>query len=150
MVTVEMNRDIREFDPKIIGPFTKKQAKCVGIMAAYVIPLFLVLCRINLRLAIVVVGASILPPILIGWVKVRNLSFEKFLLRWLYWRIQTPRIRRYRTQPYTKKLLIDAKKREEFEKIASMSRREYKKYEKEQAIKNTVVYSKNPKYKAFK
>lgn len=150
MVTVEMNRDIREFDPKIIGPFTKKQTKCVGIMAAYGLPLFMLLYRVDLTFAIVFVGLTLLPPFLIGWVKIRNLSFEKFIIRWFYWRIRTPRIRRYRSKPYTKQLLIEYEKKEEFRKIAAMNKREFKKYEKERAKAEQIVYSKNPEYKAYR
>ena len=150
MVTVEMNKDIREFEPKILGPFTLKQAKCVGIMAAYGIPLFFILYHINLKMALTVVGITLIPPLLIGWVKIRGLSFEKFMIRWLYWRIVTPRIRRYRSTPYTKQLKQDYEKKLENEKIAAMSKREFKKYEKEKILNNQVKYSKKPDFKAYK
>ena len=150
MVTVEMNRDIREFEPKVIGPFTLKQAKCVGIMGAYGLPLFFALYKINLYFAFITVGIAMLPPILIGWVKIRNLSFEKFIIRWFYWRFATPRIRKYKTRPYTKELLIDKNREMENKKIAAMSKRDFKKYEKEKALSEKIIYSKNPEYKAYR
>ena len=150
MVQVEMNRDIREFEPKVIGPFTLKQAKCVGVMAAYGFPLFFTLYKHSLYTAAIVVGISIAPPILIGWVKVRNMSFEKFFIRWFYWRIRTPRIRRYKSKPYLKEFVEAEEKKIENDKIAAMSKRELKKYEKEKIANSRVRYSKNPEYKAFR
>ncbi len=145
-----MNRDIREFEPKVIGPFTLKQSKCVVVMCAYGLPLFLILYRIDLFLALTIVAITLLPPLLIGWVKIRNLSFEKFIIRWFYWRIGTPRIRRYKSLPYTKQLAIDTEKQLENEKIAAMTKREFKKYEKAKAVQERVIYSTNPEYKAYK
>ena len=78
------------------------------------------------------------------------MSFEKFFLRWFYWRIRTPRIRRYRSYPYLKALKMSTEQKLENEKIAAMSKKEFKKYEKEKAANKKVKYSKNPEYKAFR
>lgn len=149
MVSVEMNRDIREFEPKVIGPFTLKQAKCVGVMLAYGLPLFLLLYKINLCFAAIIVCITFVPPILIGWIKIRNLSFEKFIIRWFYWRFATPRIRKYKSHPFLKELAISYEKKMENEKISAMSKREYKKYEKQKAAEAIVTYSNNPDFKAY-
>lgn len=146
-----MNKDIREFEPKVIGPFTFKQAKCVAVMAAYALPLFFFLYKsTDATTALMVVGVCCVPPILIGWVKIRGLAFEKFFLRWVYWRIRTPRIRRYRKHSYLWELTDSIEKKKENDKIAAMSKKELKKYEKEKALNNKVQYSKNPEYKAFR
>ena len=78
MLEIEMSRDIKDFQPKIIGPFTLRQIACVGISFAYGIPMYKLLPG-DIVTKMMIVLFAMLPVLICGWLKVYDEPFEKFL-----------------------------------------------------------------------
>lgn len=100
MIEVEMSKDIRDTPPKIIGPFTKRQLICVGIAAAYGVPVFLLLKNVGVQVILSIVIAIILmaPAIACGWVSLFGVPLEKFMLHIAKTMLLTPGKRKYQTE----------------------------------------------------
>lgn len=98
MVEVEINKDIKEYSPKLIGPFTTRQAICFtvsGIMSLITYNAIGESIPSDLKMYICFTTAA--PGILIGWVKVFGMTFEKFIKLYLFTQVLPPAIRKYKT-----------------------------------------------------
>lgn len=78
MLEIEMSKDIKNFEPKILGPFTLRQLICVGISVTYGVPLFFILGG-DIVIRILITILAMLPVLLCGWLKVFDEPFERFL-----------------------------------------------------------------------
>lgn len=97
MINVQMSKDIREFEPKVIGTLTRRQIIAIAAMVAYVVPIIAVIpANWTIRLIIGMILA--VPAILCGWVKLFGVGFEEFFLHYLvpYW--FKPRSRYYQME----------------------------------------------------
>ena len=81
MIEVEMSRDVREFEPKILGPFTGRQIICIGISLAYGIPFAIIATFIPFWQRIMVTVILMLPVLACGWCKMYGLPLEKFAMQ---------------------------------------------------------------------
>ena len=79
MIEVEMSRDIREFAPKVIGPFTSRQIICLGIALAYAGPFMLLATFIPLNIRIFAGMAMATPAVACGWIQLYGLPLEQFI-----------------------------------------------------------------------
>ena len=99
MIEIEIPKDIRKYESKLIGPFTTRQAVCFVGGAVIAVPVFNI-CRqmgafdLGSLLAICI----FLPFILCGWVKVYGMTFEQFFQTFLYSEYLAPKKRKYITE----------------------------------------------------
>lgn len=128
MIKVRMLDDIRKFEPKFIGPFTKRQSISVGLALGIFIPLFLIIpSTIFMKIAISIFFAG--PVAMTGWLKFDNLYTEEYLIRVLYRVFLTDKYRIYKTELEFKKFSDERKKIKETQKnnefLKSLSKKEY-------------------------
>ena len=83
MIEVEMSKDIRDYSAKVLGPFTGKQLACLGLAAAYGVPL-IILLPFGLIPNIIIGMVCMLPVIACGWIKPYGIPLEKFLFKCMF------------------------------------------------------------------
>ena len=96
MIEIEMSKDIRDFEPKIIGPFTTRQLICIGIGAAMGLPFLLVPLPMEVRCILAILLAS--PGVVCGYLKFYGVYAEKFFLHFLLPIYINPQKRIYKTE----------------------------------------------------
>lgn len=100
-MAIERNipENIKDFEPALIGPFTKRQILCLagavglGLAIVFLTSSFL---SLDIRMFLVVLVAS--PLILVGWYKPYGLPFEKFAKVVLNSMILAPKHRKYKSE----------------------------------------------------
>lgn len=139
MIRVTMANDIRKYETKFIGPFTKRQSICMiaGIIFGALIALILPLKTSDKLLAAVICGA---PIIFCGYIKKNGRYLEELFLFWMYRKILTPRIRTAKCKNYYREILDEMDKKEKMKQYRKMTPKERK-----AAQKKEVVYSKKHK-----
>lgn len=95
MIEIEMSKDIQEYEPALIGPFTARQIICVTIAVSYGIPLFMALNGMDIVARIMIVFFAMVPMGFFGWFKIYNLPLEIFLLLIIKNKIIRPQKRVY-------------------------------------------------------
>lgn len=78
MLEIQMPKDIKTFEPKILGPLTLRQMACLGIACTYGIP-FILLTHGSIVARVMIGLGLMLPVLLCGWLKIYNEPFEKFV-----------------------------------------------------------------------
>lgn len=96
MLEIEMSKDIKNFEPKIVGPFTLRQIACIGISCAYGIP-FYILFDVEIVTRVMVTLAIMAPVILCGWLTIYNVHLEKFAKIIFVSKFVKPSKRKYKT-----------------------------------------------------
>lgn len=95
MVEVEMSKDIRDIEPKLIGPFTKRQTICSLISLSYGVPLFFVFKGIPIFTRILIIIVLMMPVIACGWCDMYGMHLEQFAMHLIRTMFLTPRKRKY-------------------------------------------------------
>lgn len=95
MIEVTMNSDIREIEPKIIGPFTKRQLICVAIAIAYGLPIFFLLHMLPMIARIMISVVLMTPCITCGWCNAYGMPLEKFAMHVVRSAVLNPTKRAY-------------------------------------------------------
>ena len=146
MIDVEMNDDIRKYQPKLIGPFTKRQIISIVAGLAYSIPIaILVPTDISNKLFI---GAILMIPALIcGYATMDGAPFEVVAIRMIYLYFLTPAKRKCKQPNAYYEELRKINKKEEQKKISKMTSAEKKEY---QASHSNVRYSNRKEFKIYK
>lgn len=145
MIEVEMVDDIRKYEPKLIGPFTKRQIICACISAVYSVPIaFFLPVTTGDKITYGILMA--IPVILCGWIKMDGAPLEVIMMRMIYTYFLTPPKRKYESTCEMKRIRNELLKKEENKKVSQMTKKERKKYEKEKM----VTYSTKPEFKAYK
>jgi len=110
MLEIEMSRDIKDFQPKVAGPFTLRQIVCLLLSLAYGVPLFFILSG-DIVTRIMIALFAMVPVLLCGWFKVYDEPFEKFIKIIIYNKFVKPVKRKYKvnnefteTEVYYKKI----------------------------------------------
>lgn len=81
MIQVEMNKDVRNYKEKLLGPFSAREVVCLGLGAGFsylVKALFFPGVPFADAMGYIVVLCMI-PFALIGWCKVYGMYIEKFM-----------------------------------------------------------------------
>lgn len=80
MIEVKMTKDIRDYSPKVIGPFTGRQLVCLVISLVYGIPIMIAIpFDIIPR---VLLGMLCMAPVLAcGWVAPYGIPLERFFIK---------------------------------------------------------------------
>lgn len=141
-----MSDDIRKFETKFLGPFTKRQLICIIIGIFCAIPVFLFI-NMEYPLKCFVMLFVAMPAIICGFTKMDGVNPEVWILRmfylWLHPRRKYKSVNQY--APYYKKI----KKCREKEKISKMTPKEQKAYIKRKN-KGKIKYSKKNEYRIYK
>lgn len=135
MVRVKMSDDIRKYDTKFMGAFSKRQTICLafGIVFGAVIAALL---PFGLDISILTGVSLASPVILCGFVKINGCTFEVIALRYIYKQFLTPRKRKIKRITPLHMEYNKAKKRAERKRMQKMTPRQKKQY-----LKRTVTYS---------
>lgn len=97
-IEMEIPKDIRKYEAKLIGPLTLRQLICGVPAAAIAVITFTTLIKyIPEDLCIILVMLTVSPLILCGWVKIYDMPFEKFAKTVIVSSILSPRRRKYKT-----------------------------------------------------
>lgn len=107
MLEIKMSRDIREFSPKVLGPFDKRQIVVLAAAIFTGVPIFLLLGSLPLQFKLIVSLIVVLPILLCGWVKMFGMPLEVFVFKFILPTIFNPRKKIYITDNYYEKLFTE-------------------------------------------
>lgn len=145
MIEVEMTKDIRDFEPKFIGPLSKRQLIFLAIGCAYGIP-FMAFAPIANVMNRIVIGIGIMiPTLLCGFLKWNGAPLEYMMIKGLY-HLMYPQKRKYTQKNCYREILEKLEKKEKLEAYNNLSKKEQKKANKPVVIE----YSKDPIYKGYR
>lgn len=126
MIEIEIPNDIKDFEPKIIGPFTKRMALCIVAIAATSLGGYFILNNFfNNGLRILIPLIFDLPWALIAAYKPYGMKFEEYFASQIYTTILPPKHRRYRTEnlyEQFEKELINEEKTQTSAKLSKKSK----------------------------
>lgn len=78
MLEIQMSKDIKTFEPTIVGPFTLRQIIWITIGTVLAMPAFFLMPgEITVRILIATLIAA--PLIMCGWVKVQGMYLDRYL-----------------------------------------------------------------------
>ena len=98
MVKVPMTTDIKDFSPKVISIFNKRQLICTAIALSYGLPLIMYARALDLNTRMTLATVLMLPVLACGWVKVYGMPLERFAVIILVNHVLTPTRRAYATK----------------------------------------------------
>ena len=99
-VTRKTQKDIGQYEPKFIGPFTLRQSISLGIGAA----LCFVVCTsgisggIDATSLFMICFSVMIPFFIFGWVKPYGMRIEEFIKEFYVYHYLSPHIRPYETE----------------------------------------------------
>ena len=99
MIQVEIPKDIRKYESKLVGPFTTRQTICFSIAAVIAVLLYFFIGQFvagDVLFFIIFVGVS--PALIFGWLKPYGMTCEHFLATAFVSLVISPKYRKYRTQ----------------------------------------------------
>lgn len=99
MIEVGIPKDIREFEPTLVGPLTTRKFVCLVAMAGLVYGAYAIQTALGMdpmKEPIFLVFA--IPPMLIGWYKPFGMHFEKFIGKAYRENFQAPNKRKYQIE----------------------------------------------------
>lgn len=99
MIEIEIPKDIKDYEPKLIGPLTTRQTICSGAILVIMLVGYNVLKMFfENGLKVVIPLIICLIPIAIGWYKPYGMRFEKYAISQLYTVILPPKKRLYKVE----------------------------------------------------
>lgn len=99
MIEVEIPNDIKDYEPKILGPFTLRQIICVIGIAITSAAGYIILNKFfDNGLRVIIPMVLDVPWALIGYYKPYGMKFEKYFISQLYTTIIPPKRRKYKTE----------------------------------------------------
>ncbi len=135
MFKVPMTRDIKDFSPKVISIFNKRQLICSAIALSYGFPIIMYAKSLELNTRMTFATILMLPVLACGWIKVYGMPLEKFALIVLTNHVLTPTRRMYATENTLDYLVEDgvvrfrdAKRKKMTWKEKKVRRQQMKKY----------------------
>ena len=150
MLQVEMTEDIRKYDTKFLGPFTKRQTICV-FLSLISLPIGFLIPFSEPAYRIVAICLLAAPIAMCGWVKMDGTYLEVLFIRYLYLTVLTPPKRKQISDNTIKELIDYRQKQLEKKKLATLTKKQRKLYEKKKAAQKVIKYYNNDaKDKTFK
>ena len=135
MFKVPMTRDIKDFSPKVISIFNKRQLICSAIALSYGFPVIMYARGLELNTRMTLATILMLPVLACGWIRVYGIPLERFALLVIVNHLLTPTRRMYATEntlDYVRKdkvvLFRGAKRKKMTWKEKKVRRLEMKKY----------------------
>ncbi len=117
MIEIKIPKDIREYDAKLIGPFSLRQTICIAIAAVLAIVSYSTIGRLlpqDFKILLCLVIS--LPALLCGWYKPYGLPFEKYAQIVLITSILAPKHRKYQTENAFEQMTADEKKEKQLKR----------------------------------
>lgn len=103
MIQIEIPRDIRRYEAKLIGPLTTRQSIFTIIGSAIAILCYTLLGEMPMDVKCIICVTFAMPILLFGFVKPFGMKLEQFLLTAFASNVLSPRVRLYKTNnPYAK------------------------------------------------
>lgn len=99
MIQVTMNKDIRDYEPKLFGIVTARQAIILAVGLMYSVPIAVFVPAKDITARIVIGAICIAPAILIGWIKVYGMRLDQFIWEMIKTLILTPKKRKFVVEP---------------------------------------------------
>ena len=99
MIQVTMNKDIRDYEPKLFGIVTARQAIILAVGLMYSVPIAVFVPAKDITARIVIGAICIAPAILIGWIKVYGMRLDQFIWEIIKTLILTPKKRKFVVEP---------------------------------------------------
>ncbi len=113
MVQVEMNADIKDFQPKVLSIFTGRQLICIIIACTYGLPFMMMASFIPDIFTRIVTGFVLMAPVLAcGWGNAYGMPLEQFMKTAIVGLVLTPRKRKYETKNTYEQEIIKLKRAE--------------------------------------
>ena len=135
MFKVPMTTDIKDFSPKVISIFNKRQLICSAIALSYGFPVIMYARGLELNTRMTLATILMLPVLACGWIRVYGMPLERFALLVIVNHLLTPTRRMYATEntlDYVRKdkvvLFRGAKRKKMTWKEKKVRRLEMKKY----------------------
>lgn len=107
MIEIEMSRDIREFSPKVLGPFDKRQLVVILLSVAVGTPIVILLGSLPIQFKLIATVIITMPIILCGWVKVFGMPLEVFVMKFVLPNFFSPRTKKYMTENSYEELFVE-------------------------------------------
>lgn len=124
MIEIEIPKDIKDFEPKFIGPFTLRQGICFIAFLVVLLGGYYLLGNIFTNgLRVLIPLALSMIPILTGWYKPYGMKFEEYVVSQLFTTILPPKKRLYKIE---NEFDILDKKTEQEENTANMQEKKKK------------------------
>lgn len=98
MIKVPMTTDIKDFSPKVISIFNKRQLICLAIAFSYGFPIVMYAKALSLNTRMTLATLLMLPVLACGWIKAYGMPLERFALLVLRNHVLTPARRPYATE----------------------------------------------------
>lgn len=98
MIEIRVTKEIRDFEPKVIGPFTFRQLACLAVGA----PICYVILKYFSPIITMDLAAFLCVPVaalayLIGWYEPYGMKTEQFIRSIFVTRLLAPSARKYKT-----------------------------------------------------
>jgi len=123
MVMRKTQKDVGNFESKLVGPFTARQFIFIGIGTALDVLIYMFLSALNMDINSIIPFCffAMVPFIALAYIKPYGMKFEEFVYEYYIYHIVAPPVRRYETHTalddYKENLSPKEKKeREKFEK----------------------------------
>ena len=123
MIEREILTDIKEYDPKFIGPLTLRQVVCIGGGSLLAVPAFFGLRQIFTDSASALMAIAIGLPFFICVKKPYGVPMEKFVIKLIKMFLLCPKERRYKCNNIIREELIKAPPDSEETTVLPLSRK---------------------------
>lgn len=111
MIEIEMNKDVRTFEPKIMGPFTRRQLLSLVIAAAYAGPIA-ILVPGDAMMKVLLGCILAIPAILCGFIDVLGLPLLQFITYCVIPSLVNPKVRKFKSENIYEASLLEAEAQE--------------------------------------
>jgi len=98
MIEVDMTKDIRKYDTKVIAGLTTRQLACIGIACLYGVPLFFLLGGLDISVRLFIAILCMAPTIACGWCDAYGMHLELFVKECLLNKLTKPQKVGYRSE----------------------------------------------------
>lgn len=98
MIEMEIPKDIRKYEAKLIGPLTLRQTICLILGCVVAIPAYFLFDFLPQDMRYIIVAVLATPFILVGWVKISGMTFELYAKQIWYSVVAAPPERKYETR----------------------------------------------------
>ena len=97
MITVEVPKDVRRYEAKLIGPLTTRNTAgaAIAVVSAIIVNRLLTFLGVAPDMTTLFCIVAAIPGIGIGWLKPYEQPLEQFLISIYYTEILSPPIRKY-------------------------------------------------------
>lgn len=93
-VEIDMTKDLKEYEPRVIGVFSLRQVIAVGVNAIIATPIAII-TPLTITYKIFLFAILMLPAIFCGWLPIENMHFEDFLIEVIRASFKSPTRRFY-------------------------------------------------------